>query len=95
MYSILYQVSEAIRNHFTLIKPEAVLKWAHKLIKSFWTYPSKKRQGRPGTPFEIKQLVLEIKNINIFRGNGRIQGELLKLGISLDKRTIDDSTTKR
>ena len=79
MYSILYQVSEAIRDNFTLIKPETVLKWARKLIKRFRTYPSKKRRGRPGTPFEIKQLVLEIKNKNIFWGNGRIQGELLKL----------------
>ena len=39
MYSILYQVSEEIKDHFTLIKPETFLKWVRKLIIRFRTYP--------------------------------------------------------
>jgi hypothetical protein len=45
MYSILYQVSEKVRDHFTLIKPETVLKWVRQLTRRFWTYPAKKEGG--------------------------------------------------
>jgi hypothetical protein len=52
-------------------------------------FPSKHKQpGRPRTPKEIRELILKMKNENILWGNGRIQGELLKLGIELDRRTI-------
>ena len=47
-----------------------------------------KKRGRPRTPQKIKQLILKMKNENISWGNGKIQGELKKLGIELDKRTI-------
>ena len=47
-----------------------------------------KKTGRPETSNEIKQLVLKMKNENICWGNGKIQGELEKVGIKLDKRTI-------
>ncbi|MBA7582237.1 hypothetical protein ES708_24161 [subsurface metagenome] len=48
----------------------------------------KKKIGRPKMPYDIKQLVLNMKNYNICWGNGKIQGELEKLGVRLDKRTI-------
>jgi len=38
--------------------------------------------------FLTKQLVLNMKNENICWRNGKIQGELEKFGIRLDKRTI-------
>ena len=44
--------------------------------------------GRPPVPSEIKALVLDMKNSNLYLGYKRIQGELLKLGIELDKKTI-------
>jgi transposase InsO family protein len=36
----------------------------------------------------VKQLILTMKNENLLWGIKRIQGELLKLGVSLDKKTI-------
>ena len=67
-----------------------MLKWIRRFIKGYWTFAqkTKKRKGRRETPNEIKQLVLKMKNENICWGNGKIQGELEKLGIKLDKRTI-------
>ena len=65
------------------------MKWQSELIKKFWTFPSKKsKMGRPPVPRWIKNLILEMKNNNLNWGNKRIQGELLKLGIELHKKTI-------
>jgi hypothetical protein len=59
------------------------------LIKKFWTFCSDKpRIGRPPVPASTKELVLDMKNKNLYWGYKRIQGELLKLGIELDKKTI-------
>ena len=66
-----------------------MLKWIRRFTKGYWRFPQKKKKiGRPATPNEIRQLVLKMKNENICWGNGKIQGELKKLGIKLDKRTI-------
>jgi len=88
-YSILNRITDKTRYHFTLVKPETVLKWIRRFIKGYWHFSQKnKKTGRPETSNEIKQLVLKMKNENICWGNGKIQGELEKLGIKLDKRTI-------
>ena len=88
-YSVIHHLSERISRHFTIIKPETVLTWTRKLIKKYWTFPScKKKGGRPATPKEIKKLILMMKNENIQWGIKKIQRELMKVGISLDKKTI-------
>ncbi len=85
--SILHRVGH-IRDHLSIVKPETVLGWQRQLIKQFWTFKRKKRVGRPPVSHEIKQLILSMKNDNLFWGNKKIQGELLKLDIRLDKNTI-------
>ena len=62
--------------------------WQKQLIKHFWTFKRKKRVGRPPISNEIKQLILAMKNDNLYWGYKKIQGELLKLDIDLDKNTI-------
>ena len=89
IYTIFHKLSKKIREHITLIKPETVLKWQRILIKKLWTFNSEKSKGgRPSVPAEIKNLILDMKNKNLYWGYKRIQGELLKLGIKLDKKTI-------
>jgi hypothetical protein len=85
--SILNRVGH-LKEHLILVKPETVLGWQRQLIKHFWTFKSKKRVGRPPVSNEIKQLVLAMKNDNLFWGYKKIQGELKKLDIHLDKKTI-------
>ena len=88
-YSIVKMLRGNISRHFTIVKPETVLKWTRNLIKRYWTFPShKKKRGRPKTAAETKQLILEMKNENLYWGIKRIQGELMKGGIVLDKTTI-------
>ncbi len=89
IYTIFHKLSKKIREHITLIKPETILKWQRILIKKFWTYNSEKSKGgRPSVPAEIKNLILDMKNKNLYWGYKRIHGELVKLGIKLDKKTI-------
>ncbi len=88
-YSIVKMLRVDISRHFTIVKPETVLKWTQNLIKRYWTFPSQsKKRGRPETAVETKQLILEMKNENLYWGIKRIQGELMKVGIVLDKKTI-------
>ena len=91
--SILNRVHH-LKEHLTLVKPETVLRWQRKVIKHFWTFKRKKRVGRPPVSNEIKQLILAMKNNNLFWGYKKIQGELKKLDIHLDKKTIRNILNK-
>ena len=87
IFSILNRIGN-IKDILTIVKPETVLLWQKLMIKRFWTYKSKNRTGRPPVKKEIKQIILNMKNDNLNWGYKKIQGELLKLGISLDQKTI-------
>ena len=87
IFSILNKIG-TIKDRISIVKPETVLRWQRELIKHFWTFKSKHRVGRPPFRDEIKQLILSMKNDNLYWGYKKIQGELLKLGITLDQKTI-------
>ncbi len=90
-YAVFNKISQKVKEYITLIKPKTVLKWQSDLIKKFWTFASDKPQmGRPPVAAWIKNLILRIKNENLFCGCKRIRGELLKLGIDLHKKTISN-----
>jgi transposase InsO family protein len=77
-----------IKEQIVIVKPETVLKWQRELIKRFWTFRRSKLRGRPPVSNAIKQLILEMKNDNLNWGARKIQGELLKLNIHLNEKTI-------
>ena len=55
-----------IKDKISIVKPETLLKWQSQLIKSFWTFNSKKRQkGRPPIPADIKNLNLFMQWISL------------------------------
>jgi len=88
-FALLLGLFPKLKSTVQIVTPETVLKWYRLLLKSFWTFPSaSKKAGRPATPSDVKNLILRMKNENILWGIKRIQGELLKLDISLDKKTI-------
>jgi len=92
-YAVICKLSESAKGCVMLIKPETILQWQRNLIKRFWTFPSyKTRPGRPPVPSWIRELILDMKNKNLHYCYKRIQGELLKLGIALDKKTIWNSS---
>ena len=77
-----------IKNIINIVQPETLLTWRDDIIKKNWTYNSKKSVGRPPIPKATKELILDMKNRNILWGSKRIKGELLKLGIILDKKSV-------
>ncbi len=88
-FSSIYSLYKNLSNIFTLVKPDTVLKWYKNLIKNYWTFSKKSNKvGRPETDKEIQKLILEMKNNNILWGVKKIQGEIMKLGIKLDTKTI-------
>ena len=72
----------------SLVKPRTILAWYKKLIRNRWTFPHQNNPGRPSLPAYVKNLILQIKNDNIFMRSGKIQGELKKLGIDISISTI-------
>ena len=83
--NLLYDIKDQISTFL----PNTLLKWQSKIVKGQWTYKSRKgKPGRPPVPKDTKQLILQIKNNSLYIGVTKIAGELLKLGIKLDPKTI-------
>jgi transposase len=70
-----------------IVQPETVLKWHRELVRRKWTQHKKSRGGRPRTAPEIEQLVLRLARENDW-GNGKIEGELIKLGYEISDETV-------
>lgn len=74
-----------------IVKPETVIGWHRKGFKFFWTWKSRKRgPGRPKISIEIRNLIKAMANENPTWGALRIHGELLTLGIKIDKTTVSN-----
>jgi transposase InsO family protein len=87
-FVILNRASD-IKDRLTLVKPETVLGWQRTLIRRFWTFEHRPaKRGRKPVSAEIKNLIVSMKNDNLLWGVKRIQGELLKLDITLSTKTI-------
>jgi len=87
IFSLLNRINHT-KESISIVKPATILKWQRQLIKHFWTFKCDNRIGRPPVDKEIKQLILSMKNDNLYWGYMKIQGELLKLGVLLDQKTI-------
>jgi transposase len=64
-----------------------LLAWHRRLMAKKYDMSGRRRPGRPPTTPSIKRLVLRVARENPLWGHRRIQGELLKLGITLAPST--------
>ena len=71
-----------------LVQPDTVVGWQRQGFRWFWRLKSRvKRTGRPRIPAEVRELIRQMARDNGW-GAPRIHGELLKLGIRVDERTV-------
>jgi hypothetical protein len=77
------------REALILVKPETLLRWHRQGFKLLWTWRSKKK-SKPGTRLakDVIDLIRTVATTNRLWGAERIRGELLKLGYTAAKSTI-------
>jgi putative transposase len=75
-------------NALIVVEPDTVVGWQRKGFWLFWRLISRaKRVGRPRIPRELRELIGRLARENGW-GAPRIHGELLKLGLVVDERTV-------
>jgi hypothetical protein len=84
---LLRQVWRDWANALILVQPDTVIDWQRQGFKLFWRWVSRaKRAGRPRIP-QVQGLIRRMARENGW-GAPRIHGELLKLGLVVDERTV-------
>jgi len=77
-----------LRNVLRIFQPETVLKWHRELVRRKWTQEHTNKGGRPRIDSELEALIVRLAEENPRWGYGKIEGELIKLGIKLSQTTI-------
>ena len=76
------------RRHLLLVQPDTVVRWHRQGWRLFWRWKSRPRCGRRRLSPEVCALIAVMARDNPLWGSERIRGELLKLGIAVSKRSI-------
>jgi hypothetical protein len=76
------------RRHLPAVTPETVVRWHRRGWRLFWRWRSRTRIGRPRLSTEVQELTARMARDNPGWGAERIRGELLKLGIAVSKRSV-------
>ena len=71
----------------TIVTPDTLMRWHHRLIALKWTYKAK-RVGRPGLMKTIAALIVRMARENSSWGYSRIEGELKDVGHRVARTTI-------
>jgi putative transposase len=80
-------LTQSWQNVLRVVQPETLMEWRRAGFKAFWRWrsrPPAKRRIEQGTIALIRAMATD----NRLWGAERIRGELLKLGISIAKRTV-------
>jgi putative transposase len=72
-----------------IVQPETVLRWHRDLFHWVWRHKSRpRRRGKPALTGDIVSLIKQMAKENRSWGAERIRGELLKLGVQVNKSTV-------
>ena len=77
-----------LRSSLRLFSPTTVFRWHNELVKRKWTYKHQNKGGRHRIRKNVQELILRLAKENPRWGYGKIEGELLKLGIKVSQTTI-------
>ncbi len=86
----LARLTRRWRDALHVVSPETLLRWHRDLFKILWRRKSRRRGQPKRLAPEIVTLIQVMAKDNILWGEERIRGELLKLGIRVSKRTIQE-----
>ena len=78
----------SMRTVIRIFQPETVLCWHRELVRLKWMYKRKNKGGRPLIEQELESLILRLAKENPRWGYGKIEGELIKLGFTVSRTTI-------
>lgn len=76
------------RQALLIVKPATLMRWHRQGFRLFWKFKSKPKGSKPKIATETIALIKQMAAANRLWGAERIQGELLKLGIKVAKRTV-------
>ncbi len=77
-----------LRTTLRLLSPRTVFRWHNELVKRKWTYNHQSKGGRPRLSQDLQNLIVSLAKENPRWGYGKIEGELLKLGVKVSQTTI-------
>jgi hypothetical protein len=83
------------RTAVVIVKPETVIAWHRQGFRLFWTWKSRRRNGRPPVAPDVRTLIRTMSQENPLWGAPRIHGELLKLGIDVSQSTVAKYMARR
>jgi putative transposase len=76
------------RTALVIVKPETVIAWHRQGVRLFWTWKSRRRNGRPPIAADVRDLIRTMSKENPLWGAPRIHGELLKLNLDVSQATV-------
>ena len=79
------------RTALVIGKPETVIAWHRQGFRLFWTWKSRRRNGRPPISTDVRGLIRRMANENPLWAAPRIHGELLKLGFDISQATVQST----
>ena len=88
LFVLLASQLESWKEALLIVQPETVLRWHRDGWRLLWKRKSRSRAHEPKLPAETIRLIKQIAADNRLWGAERIQGELLKLGSTVAKRTV-------
>jgi putative transposase len=77
-----------------IVQPDTLLRWHRDPFRRYWRRKSKSKRRKPRIAPEAMSLIRKMAKENRLWGAKRIRGELLKLGVRVSKRTIQNYMPK-
>jgi putative transposase len=71
-----------------IVQPATLLRWHRAGVRLFWRWRSRARSRKPRVAPDVVALIERRARANRLWGAERIRGELLELGITVGKRTV-------
>jgi hypothetical protein len=71
----------------TIARVDTILGWFRELVAEKWTFPHK-RQGRPRTRRNVRELIVSMARENPTWGYTQLQGALKNLGLRVSRGTV-------